>query len=36
MAGGKTLEYIFVVGLPFLNGHKKLDAPSYWIVEAED
>jgi adenine phosphoribosyltransferase len=36
MAGGKTLEYIFVVGLPFLNGDKKLDAPSYWIVEAED
>ncbi|CDZ97169.1 adenine phosphoribosyltransferase [Phaffia rhodozyma] len=35
-AGGKTIEYLFVVGLPFLNGDKKLDAPSYWIVEGED
>ncbi|WVR04326.1 adenine phosphoribosyltransferase [Kwoniella sp. DSM 27419] len=35
-AGGKTLEYVFIVGLPFLNGDKKLDAPSYWMVEAED
>ncbi|WWD08080.1 adenine phosphoribosyltransferase [Kwoniella europaea PYCC6329] len=35
-SGGKTLEYVFIVGLPFLNGHEKLDAPSYWIVEAED
>ena len=29
MAGGKTVEYLFVVGLPFLNGDKKLDAPAY-------
>lgn len=29
MAGGKTVEYLFVVGLPFLNGHKKLDGPAY-------
>ncbi|WWC87300.1 adenine phosphoribosyltransferase [Kwoniella dendrophila CBS 6074] len=35
-SGGKTLEYVFIVGLPFLKGHEKLDAPSYWIVEAED
>lgn len=66
--GGKTLEYLFIVGLGFLNvscefllrlfsavnssqssesnfawrlsecmqGDKKLDAPSYWIVEGED
>ncbi|BEJ17304.1 hypothetical protein CspHIS471_0607050 [Cutaneotrichosporon sp. HIS471] len=35
-AGGKTLEYLFVVGLPFLSGADKLDGPSYWMVEAED
>ncbi|WWC67553.1 adenine phosphoribosyltransferase [Kwoniella pini CBS 10737] len=35
-SGGKTLEYVFIVGLPFLKGHEKLDAKSYWIVEAED
>ncbi|EKC98509.1 adenine phosphoribosyltransferase [Trichosporon asahii var. asahii CBS 8904] len=34
--GGKTLEYIFIVGLPFLKGHERLDAPAYWMVEAED
>lgn len=27
--GSKTVEYIFVVGLPFLNGASKLNAPSY-------
>jgi adenine phosphoribosyltransferase len=36
MAGGKTVEYLFVVGLPFLNGDKKLDAPAYWVVAGED
>ncbi|WVF70193.1 adenine phosphoribosyltransferase [Kwoniella sp. CBS 6097] len=35
-SGGKTLEYLFIVGLPFLKGHERLDAPSYWMVEAED
>lgn len=27
--GGKTLEYLFVVDIPFLKGASKLDAPSY-------
>ncbi|PWN23812.1 PRTase-like protein [Microstroma glucosiphilum] len=27
--GGKTIEYIFVVAIPFLKGEEKLDAPSY-------
>ena len=35
-AGGKTLEYLFIVSLPFLNGHKLLDAPMYAMIEAED
>ncbi|ORX33529.1 adenine phosphoribosyltransferase [Kockovaella imperatae] len=35
-SGGKTLEYLFIVSLPFLNGDKKLDAPSYAMIEAED
>ncbi|KAG8748500.1 adenine phosphoribosyltransferase [Ceratobasidium sp. 414] len=34
--GGKTVEYMFVVGLTFLKGHEKLDAPTYSIIEAED
>ncbi|KAF9515438.1 hypothetical protein BS47DRAFT_1391623 [Hydnum rufescens UP504] len=34
-AGGRTLEYIFVIGLAFLKGHDKLDAPSYWVIEAD-
>ncbi|CAE6434304.1 unnamed protein product [Rhizoctonia solani] len=34
--GGKTVEYVFVVGLPFLKGHEKLDAPAYSIIEADD
>lgn len=35
-AGGKTLEYLFVVGLPFLKGEEKLDAPAYSIIQADD
>lgn len=27
--GGKTLEYLFVVDIPFLQGASKLDAPAY-------
>lgn len=27
--GGKTVEYLFVVSIPFLKGEEKLDAPSY-------
>lgn len=53
--GGKTLEYLFIVGLPFLKvcrgtsevfglrsllyfsqGHEKLNAPAYSMIEAED
>lgn len=33
--GGKTLEYLFVIELPFLKGTEKLDAPSYVMIEAE-
>lgn len=35
-AGGKTLEYLFIISLPFLKGHEKLDAPIYAMIEAED
>ncbi|AAW42757.1 hypothetical protein CNBD1330 [Cryptococcus deneoformans B-3501A] len=35
-SGGETLEYLFIVGLPFLKGHEKLDAPVYSMIEAED
>lgn len=35
-AGGVTLEYLFIVGLPFLKGGDKLDAPMYAMIEAED
>ncbi|KAJ9123746.1 hypothetical protein QFC24_003520 [Naganishia onofrii] len=34
--GGVTLEYLFIVGLPFLKGHEKLNAPAYSMIEAED
>jgi adenine phosphoribosyltransferase len=34
--GGTTLEYIFIIGLPFLKGQDKLDAPVYTVVDAED
>ncbi|KAG8735291.1 adenine phosphoribosyltransferase, partial [Ceratobasidium sp. 428] len=34
--GGKTVEYLFVIGLTFLKGHEKLDAPTYAMIEAED
>ncbi|KZT58830.1 PRTase-like protein [Calocera cornea HHB12733] len=35
LQGSKVLEYLFVVGLPFLKGHEKLDAPAYWMVEGD-
>ena len=31
-----TLEYLFIIDLPFLGGRNKLSSPSYAIVEAED
>lgn len=34
--GGKTLEYLFIIGLPFLKGSAKLDAPTYTMLDAED
>lgn len=35
-SGGKTAEYIFVIGLTFLKGGEKLDAPFYSIIESDD
>ena len=34
--GGQTLEYLFLIELTFLQGAKKLDAPSYSIVKQDD
>lgn len=34
--GGNTLEYMFIIGLPFLKGSDKLDAPVYTMLDAED
>ncbi|KAF7313731.1 Adenine phosphoribosyltransferase [Mycena chlorophos] len=34
--GGKTLEYLFIIELPFLKGAEKLDAPIYSIVQSND
>lgn len=34
--GGQTLEYLFVIELTFLQGQKKLDAPTYSIVQCDD
>ncbi|WFD42327.1 adenine phosphoribosyltransferase [Malassezia psittaci] len=33
--GGHTIEYIFVVSIPFLKGAEKLDAPEYHLVEMD-
>jgi len=35
-SGGKTLEYIFVIGITFLKGHEKLDAPVYSMIEVPE
>jgi len=35
-SGGNTLEYIFVIGLIFLKGHEKLDAPVYSMIEVSE
>lgn len=35
-SGGVTLEYLFVISLPFLKGGDKLNAPMYAMIEAED
>jgi adenine phosphoribosyltransferase len=34
--GGNTLEYMFVIGVTFLKGGEKLDAPSYSMIEWDD
>ena len=34
--GGKVLEYLFVIELPFLKGAQQLDAPAYSLVQADD
>ncbi|PVF99772.1 putative APT1-adenine phosphoribosyltransferase [Serendipita vermifera] len=34
--GGKTVEYLFVIGLTFLNGTEKLDAPAYCMIESSE
>ncbi|KAK7695720.1 hypothetical protein QCA50_000356 [Cerrena zonata] len=34
--GGKTLEYLFIIELTFLQAASKLDAPLYSLVQAED
>ncbi|KZW03977.1 adenine phosphoribosyltransferase [Exidia glandulosa HHB12029] len=34
--GGITLEYLFVIGLKFLNGKSKLDAAAYSMIEVDD
>ena len=33
--GGKTLEYLFIIGLPSLKGADKLAAPTYTMIDAE-
>ncbi|KAI3627672.1 adenine phosphoribosyltransferase [Malassezia furfur] len=33
--GANTVEYIFVVSIPFLKGAEKLDAPEYHLVEMD-
>lgn len=33
--GAHTVEYIFVVSIPFLKGAEKLDAPEYHLVEMD-
>ncbi|EJT97631.1 PRTase-like protein, partial [Dacryopinax primogenitus] len=35
LQSSKALEYLFIVGLPFLKGAEKLDAPAYWMVEGD-
>jgi adenine phosphoribosyltransferase len=30
------LEYLFIIGLKFLNGASKLDAPAYSMLEIEE
>ena len=34
--GGKTLEYLFIIEIPFLMGTQHLDAPIYSIIQFND
>ncbi|KAH9938648.1 phosphoribosyltransferase-like protein [Fomitopsis serialis] len=34
--GGKVLEYLFIIELPFLKGAQQLDAPVYSMIQADD
>ncbi|KAF9651107.1 adenine phosphoribosyltransferase [Thelephora ganbajun] len=34
--GGKTIEYLFIIELTFLNARSKLDAPVYSIIQSDD
>jgi adenine phosphoribosyltransferase len=33
---GKTLEYMFIAEIKFLEGSSKLDAPTYSVIQVED
>ena len=33
--GGKTLEYLFIIELTFLNATSKLDAPTYSVIKVD-
>jgi len=34
--GGTTLEYLFIIGFPFLKGASKLDAPAYVMLNVDE
>lgn len=34
--GGKTVDYLFVIEVAFLNARSKLDAPAYSIIQVDD
>lgn len=34
--GGKTLEYLFIIELLFLQASSRLDAPIYSIIQTDD
>ncbi|KLO16330.1 adenine phosphoribosyltransferase [Schizopora paradoxa] len=34
--GGRVVQYLFVISIPFLRGIERLDAPAYAIIESKD
>lgn len=34
--GGRVVQYLFVISLPFLHGTERLDAPAYAIIESAE